>query len=114
MDNLYDAVQILAKCILLTTPDRRVLEAKSHGFIEAKLNLHGKLGNVNAKSVRLLNRLTQLRPQTRYSTEPPTLPGAELKSLLQDAQSMRQEVEDQRPTRKLVPDFERPDTSLTP
>lgn len=98
--NLYDAVQLMAKSILLTTPDRKVLEARSHGFIETKLNLHGKLGNVSPRSVEAMNRLKQLRPQVRYATEPRTVPLDDLMALLDDARAMRAEVEERRPKRE--------------
>lgn len=100
VDNLYDAVQIMAKAILLTTPDRKVMEAKSHGFIETKLNLHGTLGNVARRSVQTLNRLKQLRPLVRYSTESRSVPVEELRDLLEGAESMRAEVEAHRPKRQ--------------
>lgn len=99
VDNLYDAVQIMAKSFLLMYPDHRVLESRTHGFIETRFNLEGKLKNVPAYSVRLMNRLKELRPKTRYATEPARVPEAELNQLVADAKEMRAELEARRPRR---------------
>jgi uncharacterized protein (UPF0332 family) len=99
IDNLYDAVQILAKCFLLAYPDKTALESKSHGFIETRLNLFGKRGAVSPASVRLLNELTQLRPKTRYALRPIEITAATLDRLLSSADNMRAEIERRRPKR---------------
>ncbi len=100
VDNLYDAVQLMAKCFLLMHPDRQVLESKSHGFIETRFNQQGKLGNVSTVSVRVLNRLRGLRPKTRYTLEPVAVPSGEMQRLLEDTLTMRAELEGRRPTRE--------------
>lgn len=102
VDNLYDAVQLMAKCYLLILPDKKVLVAKSHGFIEASFNHRGKLGLVPPSSVTLLNRLSELRPKTRYSTKPVPPDDQELVRLQQQAEQMRSELEATRP-RRLAP-----------
>jgi hypothetical protein len=103
IDNLYDSVQLMAKCFLLTSPDKKVLEASSHGFIETNYNLQGKYGNVSTTSVELLNRLVQLRPKTRYAISPIQVSQSELVHLLECAQKMREEIEVARPKREKPP-----------
>ena len=99
IDNLYDAVQIMAKCFLLIFPDRKVLEAKSHGFIEANFNFQGKLGLVPPISVELMNSLSRLRPKTRYVLDPPSIEPTQLLQLLENAETMRADLEKARPQR---------------
>jgi len=101
IDNLYDAVQLMAKSFLLAVPDKKVLEASSHGFIETKFNLEGKYGNVSTASVQLLNKLAVLRPKTRYAMNPINVSQLELKQLYDSAKIMRNEIESRRPKRIL-------------
>src|SRR5207302_7856928 len=102
VDNLYDAVQIMAKSFLLMYPDPRVLEAKTHGFVETRFNLEGKLRNVPDYSVKLVNDLKELRPRTRYAAQPAELPEAHLKEFLASAKAMRAEIEARRPRRYAI------------
>ena len=99
IDNLYDAVQLMAKCFLLTLPDKRVLDSKSHGFIETNFNLQDKFGNVPPASVQLLNRLADIRPKTRYAVDPMKVSQNELRQYLDDAKEMRRQIEIKRPKR---------------
>ena len=99
VDNLYDAVQIMAKCFLLLQPDRKAVDATTHGFIQTRFNHQGRLGNVSSSSVKLLNRLADLRPKTRYAPKPANVSQEELAELLQHAREMRKDLEDRRPKR---------------
>jgi len=99
IDNLYDAVQLMAKCFLIAYPDKQVLESTSHGFIETKLNLIGKQGQVSPSSVHLLNELADLRPKTRYALQPVDVAATTLERLLTEADRMRIEIEGRRPKR---------------
>jgi len=99
IDNLYDAVQLMARCFLLCAPEVKALEAKTHGFIETRFNRQAKLGNVRQGSAKLLNRLSKLRPRTRYALEPMSVAASELDQMLEDARSMRKEIEAHRPKR---------------
>lgn len=99
VDNLYDAVQLMAKSFLLTTPERGVLESKTHGFIETRFNRQAKLGNVESASASLLNRLAHLRPKTRYALEPVRVQPSELERMLESARAMRAEPDRHRPRR---------------
>jgi hypothetical protein len=99
VDNLYNAVQMMAKSYLLTTGDQRVLESKTHGFIETGFNRQAKIGNVDAGAAKLLNRLARLRPKTRYALEPHRVASSELEWMLADARTMREGIERRRPKR---------------
>jgi len=103
IDNLYDAVQLMAKSFLLTTPERGALESKTHGFIETRYNRQAKLGNVEQSSADLLNRLARLRPQTRYAFEPVRISQSELEQMLDRARKMRADIEGRRPRRAKAP-----------
>ena len=47
-------------------PDERILTARNHKFIAAKMNLHSRFGNVDPALVQLLNELTRKRGDARY------------------------------------------------
>jgi hypothetical protein len=77
----------------------KALEAKTHGFIETRFNKQAKIGNVQEGSAKLLNRLAQLRPKTRYALEPVRVASSELERMLDAARGMRAEIEAFRPKR---------------
>lgn len=64
IDNLFSATELLAKARLVTAIAENNL--KSHGAIHSKLNMWGKLGNVDARFVELFNELSSLRRDARY------------------------------------------------
>jgi uncharacterized protein (UPF0332 family) len=103
VDNLYDAAQLMARCFLLCLPGVKALEAKTHGFIETRFNRQAKLGNVQGASAKLLNRVAQLRPKTRYALEPMNVAKSELQQMLEAARAMRGEIEAHRPKRVRPP-----------
>jgi len=90
---------MMAKCFLLLQADGGALKATTHGFIETKFNYQGKLGNVSSSSVQLLNRLSQLRPKTRYALKSVHVADSELQRLLEAARQMRTDLEGWRPKR---------------
>ena len=98
-DLLFSAVEIIAKCHLMMHPDRQVLDTKSHGFIATRFNLQGKLGNVPADFVALLNRLTDLRPKARYGRKPLSAGTDEISTLCKQARAMLDDLEKKRPMR---------------
>lgn len=67
VENLYAAVELMAKGSLLTSPDDALLKVRKHGYIAAQYNLDRKLGNVDARFAALLNTLTALRKSARYA-----------------------------------------------
>jgi HEPN domain-containing protein len=70
VENLFAAVELLAKATLMIHPDERVLTNKKHDFVRTEINRYRKHGNIPAPFTRLLNRLTELRPSARYSDAP--------------------------------------------
>jgi hypothetical protein len=108
VENLFSAVEIMAKCRLMIHPDRKVLESRKHGFTATQFNLQGKLGNIPSEFVQLLNRLSLLRPRARYCGEGTlNLEIDEASALYQQAQEMLRYTEEMRPKRAVV---ERPRT----
>jgi uncharacterized protein (UPF0332 family) len=100
VDNLYDAVELMAKCHLIMSPDRGILESKTHGVIEGNYNRQRKFGNVRPDFAQTLNRLSELRPKVRYALEPTEIDGAEVAKLASSAAEMRVDVEARRPRRR--------------
>ena len=100
VDNLYDAVELMAKCHLIMSPDRGILESKTHGVIEGNYNRQRKFGNVKPDFAKTLNRLSELRPKVRYALEPAEIDGAEVAKLASLAAEMRADVETRRPRRR--------------
>jgi uncharacterized protein (UPF0332 family) len=99
VENLYASTERAAKCLLLTHPDRRVLKAKNHRFIQVQLNKQRKLGNVPEEHVALLNRLARMRPGSRYSLDVAALDAQMLRDLAERASDFLAYVERCRPKR---------------
>jgi uncharacterized protein (UPF0332 family) len=100
VDTLYDAVEMMAKCFLLISPDPAVLTSQKHTFIESRFHQQRRLDNVSDRSARLVKRLAKLRPEARYNFEPVVLTATELDELLNDAIEMKAEIESRRPKRR--------------
>src|SRR5262249_4695452 len=66
VDNLYSAVELLAKATLLTLPDRSLLTSKRHRTIAARFHNLGNLGNVDGSYPALLKELGAMREPARY------------------------------------------------
>lgn len=65
VDNLYSAMELLAKAELVLSAGHDP-HTRKHSTIRAQFNRWGHLGNVEAEHVRLLNHLGSLRPKARY------------------------------------------------
>lgn len=111
VDNLHSAVELLAKGVLLTAPDKRLLASKSHGFVAARYNLQGKLGNVPRQYVQLLNTLARLRSSARYLDQDFSLGSDTAKKMLSTAHEMLEFVVERSPKRAPV---SAPDLAGTP
>ncbi len=103
VENLFAVVEILAKCYLMMYPDKRVLEATTHSFIKTGFNLQGRHQNVPPEFVKLLNRLSKLRPKARYQRGTLGLSMGEARALYEQTQDMLRFIEARRPTRKHLP-----------
>jgi len=86
VDNLFSAVELLAKALLLIkATDLEVMRASSHRFSAARLNLVRKEGRVPDAFVDLFNRLSNKRSQARYEPAPFTLDRSDADSMLATA-----------------------------
>jgi uncharacterized protein (UPF0332 family) len=101
-DNLYGAVESLAKAVLLQLPDSKILSGKTHGIIKSGFNQWSKLGNIERDFADLLNELESMRAPARYSLQPWELPVEQAKSLLVRAETMLAEVTSRAPRRDKV------------
>jgi hypothetical protein len=99
IDLLFSATEILAKSYLMMHPDRRVVDSKTHGLIATRFNLQGKLGNVPAESVALLNRMADLRSKARYPRKPFFVRIDEVSGFCRQARGMLDDLEKRRPKR---------------
>jgi HEPN domain-containing protein len=88
VDNLFSATELGAKAILLSMPDDRVLTSKSHGFISSELNKRGRWSEENRRFAKLLNRLTDLRPKSRYDDAGPEVTGELLGEFMEVTKEM--------------------------
>jgi len=97
-ENLFAAVELMAKCYLMMLPDERFLRKTRHGFVATEFNRHGgKYGNVGAPYVELFNDLTAARINARYPDEPLKVTAADLAGYLETARGMLGDLESKRP-----------------
>jgi uncharacterized protein (UPF0332 family) len=70
-ENAFASAELSAKSILLTLPNKNVLEGKNHEERMSNFEDWAKLGNTKQEYSNILNRLNNLRPSARYlcSTE---------------------------------------------
>jgi uncharacterized protein (UPF0332 family) len=66
VDNLYSAIELLAKATLLLMPDPEFRKKASHASIRYKYNGFADLGNVEPKYRETLNKLYGRRSYARY------------------------------------------------
>lgn len=98
VENLFAAVELMARSFLLMIPDRRVLNASSHGFVHTTFNLYGRTGLAPSEFVSLLNELRELRPGARYLRGlPPSVEACA--GLLEQARAMFGHLDVNRPRR---------------
>jgi HEPN domain-containing protein len=66
VDNLFSAVELVAKATLLFIPDAEFRRKSSHKAIHSRYNRFAHLGNVSASYRDTFNRLSRLRRSARY------------------------------------------------
>ncbi|GES43143.1 hypothetical protein RsS62_23950 [Rhizobium dioscoreae] len=72
IDGIFNACELAARARLVTEGH----EGKGHGATHSRVNLHGKLGNINSAFVDLFNKAGQARSSARYgeARQSPELP----------------------------------------
>ena len=99
VENLFACVELVAKSILLLSPDRRVIKSRKHNFIKTRFNLeYGRQFEV-AEAVKLFNSLSELRPLARYRFVDHRLDNDEIAGMLRTAREMLDQAEAQAPRR---------------
>lgn len=104
IENLFAAVELMAKSLLLFQPDRRLLEKTRHRFVSTEFNRHGSYGNVPEVFVKLLNTLSGKRNNARFPDEPLSSDAEEVGEWLRTAREMEAHLERVRPTRASLPE----------
>ena len=99
-DNLFSAVELLAKAELFSSPDKRLLHAKTHSSVKSGFNRLSKWGNVQTDFAKLLNQLERMREPAKYGLEPWTLSVEEAHSLIARAETMFEAVTSRAPRRQ--------------
>jgi uncharacterized protein (UPF0332 family) len=98
-ENLFSAVELLAKAVLLQLPDKKILSSKTHGIIKSSFNQWSNLGNIEPDFASLLNELEQMRAPARYSLDEWKLPVEKAQSLLVRTEKMLADVTLRTPSR---------------
>jgi hypothetical protein len=98
-ENLFSAVELLAKAVLLELPDTKILNSKTHGLIKSGFNQWSNLGNTEPDFADLLNELERMRAPARYSLKTWELPVEKAQSLLVRAEQMLSKVTSRAPRR---------------
>lgn len=91
VDNLFNASELLARARLITAAAED--EVKTHRMVGAKINLWGRLGNVEERFLSLFNELSRLREQARYRGGAPVLKADDpLERIRAEISSLRQRL----------------------
>ncbi len=69
VENSFASSELTSKAFLIMMPDKKALQAKSHGYISSSINMHRKLGNIDEEFCDNFNWLGQMREKARYSYE---------------------------------------------
>jgi uncharacterized protein (UPF0332 family) len=101
VENTFAAAELVARAELLSLPERRVVDTKSH---DSLIGLYGqwvKHGNARPEFSRLLSRMHELRGAARYLRREFGLTPEPAKAALETLREMRAHVEEVRPKREL-------------
>ena len=99
VDNLFSATELMAKGFLISLPDERLLDGRSHGLIHGRFNYERKMDNVDPRFAQLLNSLAALRRPARYLAREFTLGEDEMDEMLSIAEDMHSALDASRPRR---------------
>lgn len=87
-DNLFSAVELMAKADLLKLHDTGLLSSVKHSYVAHQFNRLGHTGTIEVGYLRLLNRLRDLRTPARYPPSSHKAAREELQQLLAIALEM--------------------------
>lgn len=66
VDNCFSASELIAKSVLILSPDKKFKDKANHNTIKSRINLYSKQGNFNKESLDIYNYLSNLRSNARY------------------------------------------------
>lgn len=89
IDNLFSAVELLAKSMLLSLPG---LKLASHKGIQISYNRFADLGNVEPEYRKTFNKLSGQRDRARYLKGDISISEDEARGLLDDVKNMMEDV----------------------
>jgi len=88
VDNLFSAVELIAKSILLSMPDPKFRKKGTHKGIQIRYNRFADMGNVEVTHRDTLNKLSGLRDRARYLKGDTSISEDEARSLLDTVKNM--------------------------
>jgi uncharacterized protein (UPF0332 family) len=103
LDNLWAAVELLAKAWLLPVGDEALLKSKKHTYVISKFNQQRKHGDVDPRFAALLSELQRMRNAARYEGSLGPLEPDLAREKLDTAEEMYRDVEARSPARTQVP-----------
>lgn len=104
VENAWGATELLAKAELISAPDERLMNARTHDTVNARYNQHANLGNTEQRYADLLNALYRLRNPARYLRGTLELDVDAASEMLATLRDFRERVEAIRPKRAEVSD----------
>jgi hypothetical protein len=102
LENLFAAAELTAKARLVQSHDEAVLD--SHKAIHSKINLYGRLGNVDREFVAILNQLGARRGKARYVEGAVGLGDGQMEAMLATVRAVLQTSKDRAPRRFSFPE----------
>ena len=87
-ENLFAAVELLAKALLIWIPDESLLRSRTHQTVHRRFNSERRMGNVDPRFADLLNRLRDVRGSARYLRGDLLLDAREAEEMIAVAEEM--------------------------
>ncbi len=94
VENLFAAVELMSKVVLIEFPDKSVVQSKTHSRIKSKINQRKKVEAFGAEFAHLLNELSELRPSARYISKPLELGDEKAQQLYRQAAELFEILDD--------------------
>ena len=99
IENLFAAVELMAKSLLLIHPDERLLAKTKHRFVATEFNRYGKHDNVPREFVETLNELSNVRNRARFPDDDLDVSNERVAGWLETARKMATYLDEVRPDR---------------
>ncbi len=93
IDNMFSAVELLARATLLSHGDPKYTKKGSHYLTHSKYNQFAHLGNVEEKYIKLFNKLMAMRTPARYEEKDPTIQIEKAELMIHTIEDMILDVE---------------------